>query len=82
MQYNNSEEKEDAKERLLIWLIIYESSKSISGCKQVRHLFTVKMVLTAVYCIIEAIDLFYFKIPGNQKADFYSQLWSLNVWLF
>ena len=37
------------------------------------------MVLTALYCIIEAIDLFYFKIPGHKNADFYSQLWSFIV---
>lgn len=37
------------------------------------------MALTAVFCIIEAIDLFYFKIPGHQKADFFSQSWSLIV---
>ena len=58
-----------------LWIIKY----AFLDCKQVRHLFTIKMVLTALYCIIEAIDLFYFKIPGHKNADFYSQLWPFIV---
>ena len=29
--------------------------------------------------VVDRIDLFYFKIPGHQKADFFSQSWSLIV---
>ena len=84
MQYYNSKEKSATKEKYVLVkygsFIMSHTSHNwllprILDCKQVRHLFTIKMALTALYCLIEAIDLFYFKIPGHRNADFYSQLW-------